>query len=112
MAPAASPLTKAVIATGGKQYIVSVGSEISVEKIVAEEGESITLTSVVMATDAKHEPVSQAALAKTSVTATVVAHGKGEKIRVFTFKSKKRQHRTLGHRQMFTRLQITAINAA
>jgi len=112
MAPAASSLTKAVIATGGKQYTVAVGTEISVEKLIAQEGDSITLTSVVMAADAKNTMLDIKDLAKASVVATVLEQGKGEKIRVFTFKSKKRQHRTLGHRQMFTKLKITAINAA
>jgi large subunit ribosomal protein L21 len=112
MASATSSLTKAVIATGGKQYLVAIGSEITVEKLVASAGDKITLDSVIMAADAKNNILTSQELVKASVNAEVLEQGKGKKIRVSTFKSKKRQHRTLGHRQLFTRLRITAINAA
>lgn len=112
MATAKSSLTKAVIATGGKQYMVSVGTEIAVEKLLASVGDVLTLDSVVMAADADNNLLSSDQLAKASVAVEVVEQGKGKKIRVFTFKSKKRQRRTLGHRQLFTKLKVTGINVA
>ena len=112
MAPAASSLTKAIVATGGKQYLIAVGSEISVEKLLAPVGDNVTLDSVVMAADDKNNMLSVKDLATATVTAEVIEQGKGKKIRVFTYKSKKRQRRTLGHRQLFTKLKITGITAA
>lgn len=109
MATAKSTLSKAIIATGGKQYLVSVGSEIAVEKLQAEVGSTITFDQVVMAADEKNN-LSDAS--KASVEAEVVEQGKGKKIRVSTFKSKKRQRRTLGHRQLFTKVKVTGISAA
>lgn len=109
MATTKSSLAKAVISTGGKQYLVSVGSELKVEKIDAEIGAKVTFDQLVMAAD---EANNLADHSKASVEATVIEQGKGKKIRVFTFKSKKRQRRTLGHRQLFTKVKVTGISAA
>ncbi len=109
MATAKSTLSKAIIATGGKQYIVSIGSEISVEKLEVAVGDKVTFDQVVMAAD---EQNNLADAAKASVEAEVLEQGKGKKIRVSTFKSKKRQRRTLGHRQLFTKVKVTSISVA
>jgi large subunit ribosomal protein L21 len=109
MATAKSTLSKAIIATGGKQYLVSIGSEIAVEKLESPVGSTITFDTVVMAADDKNN---LADAAKASVEAEVVEQGKGKKIRVSTFKSKKRQRRTLGHRQLFTKVKVTSITVA
>lgn len=109
MATAKSPLSKAIIATGGKQYVVAIGSEIAVEKLEVEVGSKITFNQVVMAADEQNN-LSDAS--KATVEAEVLEQGKGKKIRVSTFKSKKRQRRTLGHRQLFTKVKILSITAA
>ena len=109
MASTKSTLSKAVIVTGGKQYLVSIGSEVSIEKLDLEVGAKVLFDTVAMAADAENILADPS---KTSVEATVVEQGKGKKIRVFTFKSKKRQRRTLGHRQLFTKVKVTAITAA
>jgi large subunit ribosomal protein L21 len=95
----------AVIATGGKQYVVRAGQTVRVEKLEHEAGSTLSFEPLVVMVDG-------AIASGYTVTAQVADHGKGEKIRVFTYKSKKRQRRTLGHRQPFTALTITAIAAA
>jgi large subunit ribosomal protein L21 len=109
MATAKSTLSKAIIVTGGKQYIVSIGKEIAVEKLEVEVGSTITFDKVVMAADDQNN---LADATKASVEAEVLEQGKGKKIRVSTFKSKKRQRRTLGHRQLFTKVKVTGISVA
>lgn len=104
-----TPLVKAVVHTGGKQYLVGIGSTIKVEKLITGDSDAVVLDTIVMAADADNKLVPVDQLPKVSVQATLVEHGKGKKIRVFTFKSKKRQRRTLGHRQQFTALKITGI---
>lgn len=107
MAPTTTD-AKAVIRTGSKQYLVSSGTIISVEKLDAAIGDTITLTDVVFLATG-NGPASAAELSKAQVTAEVIEQGKGKKIRVFTYKSKKRQRRTIGHRQPFSKLRITGI---
>lgn len=103
----ATSYSTAVITTGGKQYLVSVGAEISVEKLDATVGETVSLQPVFAGSGEKIAAAKDVAGVK--VHAEVLEHGRGEKIRVFKFKSKKRYRRTQGHRQSFTRLKITAI---
>lgn len=105
--PQSSQYTKAVVATGGKQYLVSLGSKFIVEKLVAEPGEQITLSDIRMI--GKEGSISLSPTSA-SVTAEVLAQGKGDKIRVFKYKSKKRYRRTQGHRQSLTTLKVVAIN--
>jgi len=104
-------MTSAIIETGGKQYRVTPGQLIRVEKLEAVEGSIVIFDRVVMAVLEDTVHTGAPYLTDQSVTAEVVEQGKGIKIRVSTYKSKKRQRRTLGHRQRFTAVRITAIGA-
>lgn len=106
--PAATKYSKAVVATGGKQYLVSVGSEIMIEKLPAEVGATVTLGPVVFAAEGS-TVATPTNLKGLHVSAEVMEHGRGDKIRVFKFKSKKRYRRTQGHRQGYTKVKVTAI---
>jgi large subunit ribosomal protein L21 len=98
----------AVIRTGGKQYKVKVGDLIDVEKVGG--GASLELEPLLVVDDDGNVTSTAADLATAKVTASVVDHHRGRKIRVFTYKSKSRQRRTLGHRQPLTRLRVEAID--
>lgn len=97
----------AVIATGGKQYRVEPGQELEVEKLDGEVGDSVELPAVLVVDDGDVSAGPE--LDGRSVTATITGHGKGEKIRVFTYKSKSRQHKRRGHRQPHTTIRIEDI---
>ena len=99
----------AVIETGGKQYKVVVGDKLKVEKLAADEGASVELRRVLMVADGENITLGPP-LAETSVSATVLSHGRGVKIRVFKMKRRKDYRRTQGHRQAYTEIQITAID--
>jgi large subunit ribosomal protein L21 len=99
----------AVIRTGGKQYKVKVGDVIDVEKLGGDDGASLELEPLLVVDDDGNVTSAADQLAKAKVTASVVDHHRGRKIRVFTYKNKTRQRRTLGHRQSLTRLKVEAI---
>lgn len=97
----------AVVKVGGKQYYVSEGSEIFVEKLDATAGDNVTFEQVLMLDDKVGSPY----LTGVTVTGEVVKNGKQRKIRVFKYKSKSRSNRkTQGHRQPYTKIKITKIN--
>ena len=97
----------AVIKTGGKQYRVSEGDEIFVEKLEVEDGKDVTFNEVLMIDGKIGTPYLDGA----SVTGTVLKHGKSKKIRIFKYKNKSRINRkTQGHRQPYTKIKITKIN--
>ena len=98
---------KAVIETGGKQYRVEEGSVIHVEKLDAEAGKTYTFDKVVMADSKVGTPYIKGA----TVEAKVEKHGKQKKVVVFKYLPKKRSHKKQGHRQPYTKLTITKINA-
>jgi large subunit ribosomal protein L21 len=100
----------AVIRTGGKQYKVQVGDLIDVERVGGEDGASLELEPLLVVDDDGNVTAAAKDLAKAKVTATVVDQRRGRKIRVFTYKNKTRQRRTLGHRQSLTRLKVEAID--
>ena len=100
----------AVIRTGGKQYKVKVGDLIDVEKLGGDDGASLELEPLLVVDDDGNVTSAAADLAKAKVTASVVDHHRGKKIRVFTYKNKTRQRRTLGHRQSLTRLKVETID--
>ncbi len=106
----ASVTPYAIIETGGKQYRVSVGDRLSVEKLDVEAGGEITIDRVLML-GGDETKVGTPTVSGASVTATVEEQYRGEKIVVFKYKPKKRYRRRTGHRQSLTRLSITAINA-
>ena len=96
---------KVVVETGGKQYYVEEGSVIYVEKIDATEGSTVTLPNVLMADGVSGRPY----LSNVKVTAKVVKQGKAKKIKVFKYVQKNNYHKTQGHRQPYTKLEITKI---
>ena len=107
-----SPLSHfAVIETGGKQYRVSVGDTIAVERLTGDAGEQVTLDRVLMVGGNGEPQIGAPMIEGASVTATIESQYRGEKIIVFKFKPKKRYRRRTGHRQELTRLAITGISA-
>ncbi len=99
----------AIIETGGKQYRVSEGDVIRVEKLPAAEGESVEFTKVLAISKDGKLSVGNPWLEGSKVTAKVLQHGKGEKIIVFKYKPKKNYRKKQGHRQPFTEVQIEEI---
>lgn len=99
----------AVIKTGGKQYKVSVGDKLKVEQIPADIDSTIELSEVLMIADGDAVQVGTPLVAGAKVTATVVAHGRGEKIRIFKMRRRKHYQKHQGHRQNFTEIRIDAI---
>ncbi len=93
----------AIVVTGGKQFRVSEGDEIEVEKLFNEVGDKVELKSI-LRVDGENVSTDEGV-----VTAEVLAHGKGKKITVFKYKAKKNSRRKQGHRQPFTRIKILSI---
>jgi large subunit ribosomal protein L21 len=98
----------AIIRTGGKQYRVSQGDRLRVEKLLAEVGQEVQLPEVLAAGEGA-ALVAKAGLG--AVTAKVVRHGRGTKIDIWTYKRRSGQSHRQGHRQDFTEIEITAIPA-
>ena len=101
----------AVIQTGGKQYRVSEGSTLKVEKIDAEEGASVALDKVLMIADGDDLKVGAPYVEGGNVTATVKSRGKGKKVHIIKFKRRKHHMKRQGHRQQYTELEVTGISA-
>ena len=101
----------AIIETGGKQYKVQEGDTVYVELLKAEADDEITLDSVVALGTDDGIKVGAPYVDGASVSAKVVKNGKAKKITVMTYKPKKTEKRKLGHRQPYTKSEITAINA-
>jgi len=101
----------AVIKTGGKQYKVSAGEKLKVESLPADVGAQITLDQVLLVADGDSVTMGTPLVAGASVNATVVGHGRGEKVKIFKMRRRKHYRKTLGHRQNFTEIQINGINA-
>jgi large subunit ribosomal protein L21 len=98
----------AIVKTGGKQYRVERGQTLLVERLAVEQGSSVELEPILYRSD---DAVFDAAgLKKVNVTARVVAHERGEKLRVFKFKPKRGYKRRTGHRQELTRIEVTDIS--
>ncbi len=103
---------KAVIKTGGEQYLVNEGLKLSVEKLDLEDGKTIDFEPLlVFDEEGKEIKVGTPRVTGGKVTATVLETGKGKKISVIKFKSKSRYRRNVGHRQPFTRIEINKISA-
>ena len=100
----------AVIVTGGKQYKVSEGDAIFVEKLEVAEGESVTFDNVLAVSDGETLTVGAPTVAGASVTAKVVKQGKAKKIYVFKMKRKKNERSKKGHRQPYTKVVIETIS--
>ena len=102
----------AVFSTGGKQYRASTGDIIKVEKLEAEKGATVELDNVLMVGEGEDVKVGTPFLQGGKVTARVVEHGRGEKIKIIKFKRRKQHMKRQGHRQYFTTLEITGIDSA
>ncbi len=102
----------AVFATGGKQYRAVTGDILKIEKLDAEKGATVELDQVLMVGEGADVKVGTPYLKGGKVTATVVEHGRGKKIRIIKFQRRKHHRKQMGHRQDFTRIEITGITAA
>jgi large subunit ribosomal protein L21 len=100
----------AVIMTGGKQYKVSEGDEIFIEKLEGEDGQTVTFDKV-LALGGEDSLKAGDGLSAASVTGEIVKQGKNKKIDIVKYKAKKGYRRKTGHRQPYTKVRITAINA-
>lgn len=98
---------KAVIETGGKQYYVEEGSILYVEKLDNEADSKVTFDNVLMVNGTTGMPYVKGA----KVEGKVLKHGKSKKIKVYKYKQKKKYHRTQGHRQPYTKVEITKVVA-
>ena len=101
----------AVFKTGGKQYRAATGDVIKVEKIEAEKGSTVELDQVLMVGEGEDVKIGAPFLEGSKVTAKVVDHGRREKIKVIKFKRRKNHRKQMGHRQYFTQIEITGIDA-
>lgn len=99
----------AVIKTGGKQYKVSQGDTIRVEKLPAAEGDSIAFDTVLMIADGDKIQLGAPTIEGSSVSASVVKHGRGKKVEIIKFRRRKHYRKQAGHRQDYTEVEITAI---
>jgi large subunit ribosomal protein L21 len=102
----------AVIKTGGKQYRVSEGDKLNVETLLGEPGEEFQLGQVLMIHDGDAVEIGKPLLEGAKVTAKVIEHGRGDKIKIVKFKRRKHYRRQMGHRQNYTRIEIMGISKA
>ena len=102
----------AVIKTGGKQYVVSPGKKIKIEKLAAEEGSNVEFPEVLLLENGKGVEVGAPLVKGAKVIGKVLKQGKGKKVVIFKYKPKKREKTKKGHRQSFTEVQITSIESA
>jgi large subunit ribosomal protein L21 len=99
----------AVIKSGGKQYKVAPGEKLKVEQLVAEVGASVVLDQVLMVGEGDSVRLGQPVVAGATVTATVVSHGRGDKVKIFKMRRRKHYQKHQGHRQNYTELKIETI---
>ncbi len=102
----------AIIESCGKQYKVAEGDVIFFEKLDTEEGKKVTFSNVILVSDEGKIKVGNPYVKGVKVEGKVVAHGKGKKIIVFKYKAKKNYRRKQGHRQPYTKVEITAIKSS
>ncbi len=100
----------AIVKTGGKQYRVERGQRLLIERLAAEEGASVALEPILYRSE--DTVFDKAGLQNVKVTAKVLAHVRGEKLRVFKFKPKRGYKRRTGHRQELTQIEVTEITSA
>ena len=100
----------AVIKTGGKQYRCSAGEKLKVEQIPADVGAEIVLDQVLLLGDGEAVTMGAPLVGGAAVTAKVVAHGRGEKVRIFKMRRRKHYRKTQGHRQNYTEIEIVGID--
>ena len=101
----------AVIKAGGKQYRVASGEKLKIETIAAEIGSEIVLDEILMIADGENVTLGTPTLAGASVKAKVLAHGRGDKVRIFKMRRRKHYRKSQGHRQNYTEIEILGIAA-
>ena len=102
----------AVIKTGGKQYKVEAGATLKVEKLLGDVGSKVVIDKVLMINDGDNTTIGAPLVAGATVSATVLSHGRADKVMIFKFRRRKHYRKTQGHRQSFTEIQIGEILAA
>jgi large subunit ribosomal protein L21 len=100
----------AVIKTGGKQYKVVAGEKIKVEQIAADVGQELVIDQILAVGSGDELKVGTPLVAGATVIATVLAHGRHDKVRIFKMRRRKHYKKSQGHRQNFTELSISAVN--
>ena len=100
---------KAIIVTGGKQYTVAEGDILFVEKLGVEAEETVKFEQVLAVLDGENTKIGAPVVEGAAVEAKVVKNGKGKKITVFKYKPKKNEKKKIGHRQPYTKVEITKI---
>ena len=100
---------KAVIVTGGKQYTVAEGDVLYIEKLGAEEEAVVKFDQVLAVLDGENSKIGAPVVEGAVVEAKVVKNGKGKKITIFKYKPKKNEKKKMGHRQPYTKVEITKI---
>jgi len=103
-------MKSAIIKTGGKQYRVSEGDEVKVEKLDYEEGETVEFDRVLLVDDEDDTEIGKPFVEDATVKGEVLEQGKGEKVIVFKYKSKERYKNKKGHRQPYTKVKIGEIS--
>ena len=101
----------AVIKTGGKQYRVITGETLKVEILPGEIGTSLVLDKVLMVSDGEKLSVGKPMLVGATVAATIISHGRGDKVRIFKMRRRKHYQKNQGHRQNYTEIRIDGISA-
>jgi large subunit ribosomal protein L21 len=101
----------AVFVSGGKQHRVQVGESIKLEKLEVETGATIDFDRVLLVSDGQDVKIGEPELKGAKVTAEVVTHGRHKKVSIIKFKRRKHHMKRMGHRQWFTEVKITGINA-
>lgn len=99
----------AIIKTGGKQYVVRKGDVLDVEKLTDEEGKKLVFEDVLLVDDGKTTKVGEPLVEGAKVEAKLVEHGRGRKLHVIRYRAKSRHFRKYGHRQPYSKVEITSI---
>ena len=100
---------KAVIVTGGKQYTVAEGDILFIEKLNAEENTTVKFDEVLAVLDGENSKIGAPVVEGAAVEAKVVKNGKGKKLTILKYKAKKNEKKKMGHRQPYTKVEITKI---
>lgn len=101
----------AVIVTGGKQYRVKEGQSLKVESLALEPGQSVDFDNVLMVANGEDITIGKPNVSGAKVTASVVEHGRGDKIKIVKFRRRKHSRTQMGHRQNYTQVKIEKIQA-
>jgi len=101
----------AVIKTGGKQYRVESGAQVRVESLVADVGAAVSFDEVLLVGGGDTVKVGAPLVSGAKVKATVVSHGRGEKVKIFKMRRRKHSQKTQGHRQSYTEVRIDDIKS-